>query len=86
MSNINIISLVLIVEFNNEESSKIAYNAIYPEIKFSSSDRVNINANLIKNCLKITVKAKDFIILRAVFNTYMRWLNNISKILQIISE
>ena len=77
------ISLKIDIDFKDYEHAKIIYNTILPETNSSPNDRSIVSAKLIDKQLKLSIDSKDFINLRAVINSYLKWFT-IS--LQIINE
>ncbi|MBD3230656.1 MAG: hypothetical protein GF329_20925, partial [Candidatus Lokiarchaeota archaeon] len=62
----------------------IIYNSILPEIEFAPTNRSKIEARLEGKDIILTVYALDFIILRAIVNSYLKWFTLSSKILKKI--
>ncbi|MHA1231896.1 MAG: KEOPS complex subunit Pcc1 [Candidatus Helarchaeota archaeon] len=79
------ISLEMEVKFKDKNKAKIIYNSIIPEVDFSPNDRSIVHLNLNDEKIVLRVESADFVSLRAVINSYLRWFNLSSKIIEITS-
>jgi KEOPS complex subunit Pcc1 len=80
------ISLELRVKFEKIEDAEIVYNSILPELNFSPNERSQVSLSLSENYLILKINSADFIILRAIINSYLRWFNTSENIIRIIKE
>ncbi|TFF88671.1 MAG: hypothetical protein EU549_02585 [Promethearchaeota archaeon] len=86
MRIVNNILLDLKMEFKDKKHAEIIYNSILPEIKFAPRDRSKIEANIEDKNIILTVHSTDFIILRAIINSYLRWFNVSTRIINKIKK
>lgn len=87
MELIDEISLQMKIQFKDEVNAKIVYNAIIPELNFSSGERRSkINIQVSKNTINLTINSTDFVILRAIVNSHLRWFNTSLKIIQLTTQ
>ena len=80
------ISLQLRVKFEKIEDAKIVYNSILPELNFSPNERSQVKLSISENYLILDINSADFVILRAIINSYLRWFNTSENIIRIIKE
>lgn len=86
MDLIENISMQLRVKFEKIEDAKIVYNSILPELNFSPNERSQVKLSISENYLILEIYSTDFVILRAIINSYLRWLNTSKNTIQIIKE
>ncbi|MBN2477701.1 hypothetical protein JXB01_00240 [Candidatus Micrarchaeota archaeon] len=72
------VSSVLEVLFDSEKSAQDAYKTLKSEE--SSSERVGSSLELKGKKLLVSVEAKDPVAMRAVLNSYLRYLSLIKKL------
>ena len=80
------ISLQMDIDFIDEFQAKIVYTAIQPEINFSPNERAQIKIQLSNNIIRLNINSSDFIILRAIINSYIKWFDISSKLIHILLE
>lgn len=80
------ISLQLKVKFEKIKNAEIVYNSILPELNFSPNERSQVKLSLSENYLILEIYSADFVILRAIINSYLRWFNTSENIIRIIKE
>ncbi|MFX1486997.1 MAG: KEOPS complex subunit Pcc1 [Promethearchaeota archaeon] len=68
------------VTFPDEDSTKVAYLAVLPELPTSSSSRAKTILIKRGRTLNLRVEAKDVTALRAIVNTYLRWFKLIENL------
>ncbi|MHA1268676.1 MAG: KEOPS complex subunit Pcc1 [Candidatus Helarchaeota archaeon] len=83
MNLVNEIKLKMNIEFKNKKFAEIIYNSILPELKYSPNDRSILTAELFDNKIILKIDSADFVNLRAVINSYLRWFNISLKIIEI---
>jgi len=70
--------------FLDEKMQRVIKNALKPESETPSSDRSETEVLIKKDYLIIETHASDTSALRAALNSYLRWVEGISKIVENI--
>lgn len=72
------------ISFPNERESEIVFRALEPEVKKPATMRSR--ASLEKNgaLLVLKVEARDTVALRAALNAYLRWINSMLGVLNVL--
>ncbi len=83
---INEISLIIDIDFENPEYSRIIYAALYPETKSAPTERSKASIFLEGSRVKIQIKSHDPISTRAAFNSYIRWISAILSTLDLVNK
>ena len=77
------VSAVIKIELNNKLLGVIE-TALVPEAETPSSDRSKTEVMIEENYLVIVTRASDTTALRASLNSYLRWVDGIQNIVEII--
>lgn len=71
------------INFSSEKESETVFKALLPEIKAAKPRRSSVEAVLEGKVLILKVEAKDTTALRAVSNSYLRWIATIRMISKV---
>jgi tRNA threonylcarbamoyladenosine modification (KEOPS) complex Pcc1 subunit len=71
--------------FLDKKMQRVIKNALKPEADTPSSDRSETEVLIKNDYLVIETRASDTSALRAALNSYLRWVEGISKIVENIS-
>ena len=77
------VSAVIKIELNDKLLGVIE-TALVPEAETPSSDRSKTEVRIEENYLIIVTRASDTTALRASLNSYLRWVDGIQNIVEII--
>lgn len=77
------IETVFSIELDDEDSARIMYNSIKPEISFARGERSNSSIELDGRSIVIRIFSNDIVSLRASINSYVRWIKLSDEILKI---
>lgn len=69
-------SLELEMELPSEENSRIVEQAIAPEASLDYWERSTVGIKRNKKVLTLVIRARDATALRAVVNSFLRWIAN----------
>jgi len=72
------------LKFPTEEQLLIVFNSLDPEARTSTSHRARTTLKKECNYLAVTIEAEDTVALRASLNAYMRWINSITNVLEVV--
>ena len=77
---------VLRLKFPSEKRLETVCKALMPEIQRQAT--VRSTANLEKNgtFLILKVEARDTVALRAALNAYLRWINSMTSVLEVLKN
>jgi tRNA threonylcarbamoyladenosine modification (KEOPS) complex Pcc1 subunit len=74
------------LKFATEERLLTVLNSLDPEVKTPTSHRARANLKKEFNFLVVTIEAEDTVALRASLNAYMRWINSIMNVLEVVKD
>jgi len=74
------------IPFRDENIALIVYQSILPETMNRKSARGQVKAEIRSNKIILTFYSKKTTIIRALWNSYIRWILSIIKILEILSK
>lgn len=75
---------IIHLNFPSERHSKIAFCALEPETKVTITPRSKVQIQREKNSLRLCFKAKDTSALRAVINSYLRFVQLIKMVVDVV--
>jgi tRNA threonylcarbamoyladenosine modification (KEOPS) complex Pcc1 subunit len=75
---------VIRFKFPSERHSEIVSKALEPEIMKTATVRSRARLEKNNSFLILKVEAKDTVALRAVLNAYLRWINSILSVLEVL--
>ncbi|RLG90355.1 hypothetical protein DRO34_05755 [Candidatus Bathyarchaeota archaeon] len=73
------------IDFACERKAKTVFAALKPETLSQPTQRSNVEISLEGKKLVLIVKARDTTALRAAVNAYLRWVDSVQKVLEVIS-
>jgi tRNA threonylcarbamoyladenosine modification (KEOPS) complex Pcc1 subunit len=62
----------------------VVFRALEPEVKKTTTLRSNASLQKEDRLLVLRVEAKDTVALRAALNAYLRWINSVIRVLDIL--
>ncbi len=74
------------LKFATEEQLQIVLNSLNPEAKTPTSHRARTTLKREYNFLVVTIEAEDTVALRASLNAYLRWINSILNVLEVVKR
>jgi tRNA threonylcarbamoyladenosine modification (KEOPS) complex Pcc1 subunit len=77
---------VLRLKFCSREQLDVVLRALEPEIKRPISMRSRAMLEKDGELLVLNVEAKDTVALRAALNAYLRWINSILGVLEVLKK
>ncbi|MGC9345406.1 MAG: KEOPS complex subunit Pcc1 [Candidatus Bathyarchaeales archaeon] len=72
------------LKFPSERHLKIVFEALQPEARRHPTMRSRAKLEKENMFLTLNVEAKDTVALRATLNAYLRWINSMSKVLEVL--
>jgi len=72
--------------FGSVKLRDVAYEALMPEVEKPASVRVKVILVKDDSSLVLNVEAKDTVALRAALNSYLRWINSLTSVLDTVEE
>jgi KEOPS complex subunit Pcc1 len=75
---------VIRLKFHSDKQSEIVQKALEPELSKPATMRSRADLSREGTSLVLTVEAKDTVALRAALNAYLRWINSISSVLEVV--
>lgn len=72
--------------FGSARERDVVFGALMPEVEKPASGRVKIMLERDGLGLVLKVEAKDTVALRAALNSYLRWINSLTTVLDTIEE
>lgn len=73
------------IDFTSERKAKTGFAALKPETLSQPTQRSSVEISLEGRKLVLMIKAKDTTALRAAVNAYLRWVDSMQKVLEVIS-
>jgi len=74
------------VQLPSEEMAKIVFEALNPETMSSPTPRSKVEIAIEGKRIMLTINARDTTALRAAVNAYLRWINSIRKVLEMLQS
>jgi tRNA threonylcarbamoyladenosine modification (KEOPS) complex Pcc1 subunit len=74
------------IPFRNENIALIVYQSILPEATNRKSVRGQVKAEIRSNKIILTFYSRKTTIIRALWNSYIRWILSIVKVLEIFNK
>jgi tRNA threonylcarbamoyladenosine modification (KEOPS) complex Pcc1 subunit len=74
------------LKIKSEKQLLTLFDALTPEINTKVNRRCNVNLKQIDEFLILMFEAEDTAALRAMLNTYLRWIHSSLNILQVIEN
>jgi len=74
------------LKFPSEKQLETILRSLEPEVKSPTSTRSQASLAKKGDCLILKIEAKDTVALRAALNAYLRWINSISNVFQILER
>ena len=68
----------------SEETIKVVMESLIPETLTPSSDRSSVELDILDGGLMIVFRASDISALRAAMNSYLRWIQGIINMFNVI--
>jgi tRNA threonylcarbamoyladenosine modification (KEOPS) complex Pcc1 subunit len=62
------------------------FKALKPEVKKSLTARSTADLEKTDTFLVLKVEARDTVALRAALNAYLRWINSVTNVLEVLKE
>ena len=72
------------LKFSAERQAETILESLKPEVENPTTERSHITLQKEGEYLVLMVEAKDTIALRATLNAYLRWINSIVNVLQVV--
>jgi len=72
------------VFFSNERYLDTVFNALRPEVDKPATVRSVAFIKKYKTFLALEIEARDTVALRAALNAYLRWINSIVNVLELL--
>jgi len=73
-------------KFHSKKHLEIVFKALEPEIKKPATTRSKANLERDATFLVLKVEARDTVALRATLNTYLRLINSMTNVLDILEN
>jgi tRNA threonylcarbamoyladenosine modification (KEOPS) complex Pcc1 subunit len=80
------ISLIIVVNFDSKEASKLVHDSLIPEFMDHDFDRSQVSIELDGFQITINIKSQDISAARANINSIMRWVSLVTKSVQLIPK
>jgi len=74
------------LKFNSENRVTTILKALEPEVKKSLTERSVVELKKENESLILEIEARDTVSLRAALNSYLRWINSIVNVLEILED
>jgi tRNA threonylcarbamoyladenosine modification (KEOPS) complex Pcc1 subunit len=75
---------VVRLKFPSEKQLEIVFKALEPEVKKPTTMRSRTRLKKDGGLLVLNVEARDTVALRAALNAYLRWINSILSVLEVL--
>lgn len=72
------------LKFPSEKYLEIVFKALEPEVRKPPTMRSQTILEKEGNFLVLRIEAKDTVALRAAVNAYLRWINSMTKVLDVL--
>jgi len=84
MLNTKLASSLIEIEFASSSETEAVLSALLPEVKGSKTGRSEIEVEIKGKVLILKVIARDTTALRAICNSYLRWIGTIIEISRLV--
>lgn len=74
------------LKFPSEKQLETILRSLEPEVKSPTSTRSQASLAKKGDCLILKIEAKDTVALRAALNAYLRWINSMLNVFQILER
>jgi KEOPS complex subunit Pcc1 len=74
------------IELEDEKTSTLLYNALKLESKQNPNERAKTSLEVCGNILKLKILAQDSISARAAINSFLKWINLSTQLINQIEE
>jgi tRNA threonylcarbamoyladenosine modification (KEOPS) complex Pcc1 subunit len=74
------------LKFPSEKRLEIVFNALKPEVDKPATMRSRAKLEKEDNFLVLKVEARDTVALRAALNAYLRWINSMMNVLEVLEK
>jgi len=79
-------SAVVRLKFPSEKGLEVIFEALKPEVDKSVTMRSRARLEKDNNFLVLKVEAGDTVALRAALNAYLRWINSLMNVLEVLEK
>lgn len=86
MSTKELRKITVEIPFKNEDTALIVYKSILPEITNKKSRRGQVKAKIKNNKIILAFYSRKTTMIRALWNSYIRWILSIVKVLEVLSQ
>jgi len=73
-------------KFPSEKRLEIVFKALKPEVDKPATMRSRAKLEKDDNFLVLKVEARDAVALRAALNAYLRWINSMMNVLEVLEK
>jgi tRNA threonylcarbamoyladenosine modification (KEOPS) complex Pcc1 subunit len=73
-------------KFPSEKRLEIVFKALKPEVDKPATMRSRAKLEKDNNFLVLNVEARDTVALRAALNAYLRWINSMVNVLEVLGK
>ncbi|MEM3696804.1 MAG: KEOPS complex subunit Pcc1 [Candidatus Bathyarchaeia archaeon] len=77
---------VVRLKFPSKKHLDIFLKALEPEVKKPATARSKANVERIEDSLILRVEAKDTVALRATLNAFLRWINSLASVIEVLEK
>jgi tRNA threonylcarbamoyladenosine modification (KEOPS) complex Pcc1 subunit len=77
---------VVILKFPSKKHLEIFLKALEPEVKKPATTRSKASIEEKENFLILKIEAKDTVALRATLNAFLRWINSVTNVLEVLEK
>jgi len=77
---------VVRLKFPSVRHLEIVFRALEPEVKKPATLRSKANLEKNDTFLILKVEARDSVALRAALNAYLRWINSMTNVLEVLKK
>jgi tRNA threonylcarbamoyladenosine modification (KEOPS) complex Pcc1 subunit len=77
---------IVLLDFSSQKQLNIVLKALEPEVKKSITMRSKTTLKKDNALLILNVEARDTVALRAALNAYLRWINSIVNVLEVLEK
>ena len=79
-------SAVIRVKFSSRKHLELVLNALKPEVKKPATMRSRTRIEKDNGFLVLRVEARNTVALRTTLNTYLRWINSVMQVLEVLRK
>jgi len=72
------------LKFSTQEQLETVFKSLKPEVENPTTTRSHVALQKEGEYLTLRVEAKDTVALRATLNAYLRWMNSITNVLEVL--